>query len=103
VYDSKTPCVAHLKVLADQTRLSVISILMGGPRFVRELVAALDIEQTLLSHHLRVLREAGFVQTQRMGKSIQYSVTDVVQVTRRERVIDLGCCRLVFDDSHFRS
>lgn len=90
-------CASRLKVLADETRLRVIRQLMRGPRRVAELNAQIRVEQSLLSHHLRVLREAGLVVAERDGKSVRYRLADPVRSTRRGLAVDLGCCRLAFD------
>jgi ArsR family transcriptional regulator len=90
-------CVRKLKVLADTTRLAVLEILMEGPRHVGELNAVLGVEQSLLSHHLKVLREEGFVEAIRDGKAVLYSLTPEVQRAKAGRAIDLGCCLLSFD------
>lgn len=60
-------CVAQLKVLAEETRLAVMKLLMHGPQHVGEFNGVLDMDQSLLSHHLRVLREAGLVEAGARG------------------------------------
>lgn len=90
-------CVRQLKVLADTTRLAVLEILMEGPKHVGELNAVLDVEQSLLSHHLKILRQEGFVEATRDGKAVLYTLTPKVQQTNTGRAIDLGCCLLCFD------
>jgi ArsR family transcriptional regulator len=55
----------RLKVLADPNRLLIIHLLMEGVHCNCELGEALDMAPNLISHHLRVLREAGLVDTQR--------------------------------------
>ena len=67
-------CADLLKVLADQTRLAVVEQLLDGPRHVGEINAALRLDPSLLSHHLRVLREAGLIGSQRRGTWIYYWV-----------------------------
>ncbi len=94
---SDISCAHVLKVLADETRLAVMELLLDGPRHVAEINASLDIEQSLLSHHLKVLREAGLVTARRTGRKVLYSLSQSVQGRRRGRAIDLGCCRLSFD------
>ena len=91
-------CAARLKVLADPTRLAVLRILMDGPRHVGEINEVLEVEQTLLSHHLRVLREAGLVQAQRDGKAVLYRIAPGVTVKGRGGIsLDIGCCKLSFE------
>ena len=93
---SKYSCAGLLKVLADETRLSVLRQLMKRPKNVAEINASLGIEQTLLSHHLKVLREAGLVITQRNGKAVLYSLAPGVEDIRSGMAINLGCCMISF-------
>ncbi|MGJ3251317.1 MAG: ArsR/SmtB family transcription factor [Elainellaceae cyanobacterium] len=90
-------CARRLRVLADPNRLAVLTILLEGPKRVWELNATLGLEQSLLSHHLRVLRHQGFVDAQRDGKAVLYSLSSRVQ-TPAKTGIHLGCCTLVFDN-----
>ncbi|NEO14555.1 MULTISPECIES: metalloregulator ArsR/SmtB family transcription factor [unclassified Moorena] len=94
---SQAFCVRKLKVLADNTRLTVMEILMEGPKHVGELKAVLGIEQSLLSHHLRVLRDEGFVRATRDGKAVLYQCSLTIRQGNGNRAIDLGCCCLCFD------
>ena len=94
--DGGTSCAAMLKALADDTRLAVVRRLLARPCHVGELQAELQIEQSLLSHHLKQLREAGIVESERDGKAVLYRLTTSVESRRRGDVIDLGCCRLSF-------
>jgi ArsR family transcriptional regulator len=64
---------------------------------VGEINQQLGVEQTLLSHHLRVLREAGLVRSQRDGKSVLYRLSPAVEGARRGKAIDLGCCLISFE------
>ncbi len=92
-------CADYMKVLADETRLAVVQQLLAGPRHVHEINAELNIDGTLLSHHLRVLREAGLVSTEREGKSILYRLAPEVRMAQRRRAIDFGCCQISFSPS----
>lgn len=90
-------CASILKVLADETRLAVVEALLDQPQSVGEINTILGVEQTLLSHHLRILRESGIVTTERDGKRVVYSLSKQVQGKRKGRAIDLGCCKISFD------
>lgn len=90
-------CAERLKVLADETRLAVLQHLLKGARCVGELNAVIGIEQSLLSHHLRVLREAGLVVAERNGKTVLYSLAPGVVTARKGAAVDLGCCLLAFE------
>lgn len=93
----KISCASVLKVLADATRLAVIELLMDGPKHVGEINETLGVEQTLLSHHLKVLRDANLVISERDGKNVLYSLEKSVLGRRRGRAINLGCCLISFD------
>ena len=89
-------CADKLKVLADTTRLAVLESLMEQPKHVSELIAALDIEQSLLSHHLAQLRDAGLVHSTREGKAVRYQLAPHVATTTTGKALDLGCCQISF-------
>jgi ArsR family transcriptional regulator len=86
-----------LKMLADDTRLAVVRQLLDGPKHVGELNESLGLEQSLLSHHLKTLREAGLVVSERDGKSVLYSLAPELQRSTKGEAIDLGCCLLSFE------
>jgi ArsR family transcriptional regulator, arsenate/arsenite/antimonite-responsive transcriptional repressor len=64
------------KALADPARLRLVSIIAASPegRCACDLVAPLGRSQPTVSHHLRVLREAGLVESERRGPWIWYRV-----------------------------
>ncbi len=94
----RTPadCATKLAVLADPTRLAVISVLLGGSRNVKEINRHVRVPQNLLSHHLRVLREAEIVTASRDGKAVKYALADGVELGSSHNAINLGCCSLEF-------
>lgn len=91
-------CADRLKVLADETRLAVVRQLMDGPKHVGEINEPLGLEQSRLSHHLKVLREAGLVHAERDGKAVLYRLAPEVSVKPAGQAINLGCCLLSFDE-----
>jgi ArsR family transcriptional regulator len=60
--------------LSDETRLEIVGMLSGGERCVCELMDALDVAQSRLSFHLRVLKEAGIVNDRKDGRWVHYSL-----------------------------
>lgn len=77
--DSAPPSTVLLDVfqaLGDENRLRIIEVLQGGERCVCDLQSSLDLGQSLLSHHLRVLREARLVRSRREGRWVHYSLSD---------------------------
>ncbi len=89
-------CAGKLRALADGTRLAVVEALIEGPKHVHELMALLEVEQSLLSHHLRVLREIGLLAATRDGKAVLYHLAPGVSCDGTGKAIDLGCCQLSF-------
>lgn len=66
--------VLAAKALADPTRVRVLAALRGGELCVCELSDVLDVTQSTLSTHLKVIREADLVQTRKEGKWIYYAL-----------------------------
>jgi ArsR family transcriptional regulator len=95
--NARSSCADLLKVLADETRLAVVRQLLDEPKHVHEINAPLQLEQSLLSHHLRILREAGLVRAERDGKAVLYSLAPEFRGDTRGEAIDLGCCQISFD------
>lgn len=89
-------CADKMKVLSDGTRLSVLEHLMAGPKNVGELNSAIKIDQSLLSHHLKVLRDAGLVETTRNGKAIRYAIAPEAKSKVAGKALNLGCCQVSF-------
>ena len=63
-----------LATLADGTRLQILDLLLRGEQPVNDLVAQLDIHQSGVSRHLRILSEGGFVQMRANGQQRLYSL-----------------------------
>jgi DNA-binding transcriptional ArsR family regulator len=60
--------------LADPMRRSIVELLLDGEQAVNDLVGRLDIHQSGVSRHLRILSEAGFVQMRPDGARRLYSL-----------------------------
>lgn len=89
-------CARQLGVLADANRLAVLELLMDGPKYVWELNADLELEQSLLSHHLQILRKASLVKSTREGKAVRYRLACGVKPDA-SKAINLGCCVLLLE------
>jgi ArsR family transcriptional regulator, arsenate/arsenite/antimonite-responsive transcriptional repressor len=66
-----------LKVLADPARLRLLSLIQaqpGGEACVCNLTAPLGLSQPTVSHHLKVLREAGLVEREQRGSWAYFRV-----------------------------
>lgn len=73
---SAVTVAATLQALAAPSRLLILSQLRQGPCTVTELTEAVGMEQSAVSHQLRLLRTIGLVTTQRTGRNITYSLYD---------------------------
>lgn len=60
--------------LGDEIRLEILGLLRGGERCVCELTAHLDLAQSRLSFHLKVLKDAGLVAHRREGRWSYYAL-----------------------------
>jgi ArsR family transcriptional regulator, arsenate/arsenite/antimonite-responsive transcriptional repressor len=70
------PDIQLLAALADQTRLEILRELAGSSEVCAcDLTDCCQVSQPTVSHHLRVLREAGAVVSERRGSNIYYRVS----------------------------
>jgi ArsR family transcriptional regulator len=60
--------------LSDETRLQILELLRRGEHCVCELTETLDLRQSLLSFHLRTLKQAGLVADRREGRWMYYAL-----------------------------
>jgi ArsR family transcriptional regulator, nickel/cobalt-responsive transcriptional repressor len=76
-----TPEVAErvadaMHALSTPSRVLILAQLREGPRSVSELVAAVGMEQSAVSHQLKLLRDHGLVVGERRGRRVVYSLYD---------------------------
>ncbi|WP_249643833.1 ArsR/SmtB family transcription factor [Nocardia sputi] len=74
--DAAAHVATTLQALATPSRLLILTELRQGPRPVTELAEAVGMEQSLVSHQLRLLRNLGLVTGTRAGRSVIYSLYD---------------------------
>lgn len=63
-----------LKALSDPNRLVIIDCLKDGEQCACKILEQLRISQPTLSHHMRILCQAGLVECRREGKWMHYSL-----------------------------
>ena len=84
--------VDFFSVFADATRVRILSALAITEMCVTDLSRVLEINQTTVSHQLRLLKNLGIVKCERHGKIIFYSlVNDTVNDVMLKGVEFLGC------------
>lgn len=64
------------RLLGDPSRLRILLYCMQGSSSVGEIVEGLDLSQSLVSHHLRLLRGARLVKGTRQSKQVFYEIAD---------------------------
>lgn len=88
------------KALGDENRIRILKLLGGGEKCACRLLEALDISQPTLSHHMKILCEAGIVTGRKEGVWMYYSICDegakTVQILLQELLTVDGtstdCC-----------
>jgi len=74
--------IKMFKALSDETRLRIYLLLLQGELCVCELVNILNIEQSRISHSVRILKEASLIVNRREGKWIIYAVNPEMENNR---------------------
>lgn len=78
-----------LKCIVDPNRRRLLELIGPGEKCVSELVEETGMEQSLVSHHLRSLKDCGLVRSRQHGRKVLYEVSspDIVDVLNRIREI----------------
>lgn len=64
-----------LKLVSEESRLRLLCVLKKGEHCVCELMEHVDMSQSLISHHLKDLKDAGIVTDEKKGIRVYYSLT----------------------------
>ncbi len=83
------PLTKSLAALADPTRRRILQLLNGGDLNASEIGAHFAISAPSISHHLKVLRDAELVQSERRGQTIVYSLNATVIQEVMQALLDL--------------
>ena len=67
---------ATFKALSDTTRLRIIAAILEQERCVHDLCEELELEQSAVSHQLRVLRDKQLVRHRKEGRHVYYTLDD---------------------------
>lgn len=89
--------VGVLKALAEPLRAHIVALLADEELCVCHLVEALDVDQPLVSHHLRVLREAGVVTSERYRYWTYYRLVPEVIEGPARRLAAIGAAARAVD------
>jgi ArsR family transcriptional regulator len=76
---TKRQHVSHARVFkafCDETRLAVLELLQSGEKCACDLLGKIDVGQSTLSHHMKILVESGIVAARKDGKWTYYSISE---------------------------
>jgi DNA-binding transcriptional ArsR family regulator len=95
----KFDCIPALKALGEENRMRMVRMLLKRQCSVNEIAEELDITQYNVSKHLRVLREAGLLVTEKQGQQRLYGLAEDFSkhLAENKNVLDLGCCTFDFN------
>ena len=86
VFFSFDQTVEFAKALADETRQKIMALCCCEWVSVNDIVDKLDVAQPTVSHHLKILRNAGLVKSERKGKQVMYTID--------QQRLAQGCCQV---------
>ncbi len=64
------------KVFGDSTRIKILYVLFEAEMCVCDIAQLLEMNQSAISHQLRILKQNGLVKSRREGKAVFYSLSD---------------------------
>ena len=84
------------KAFCDENRLRILELLRSGEKCACMLLDDLHISQSTLSHHMKLLCDAGVVQGRKEGKWVHYSIDpegaqNAVALLKRQLTFDIPC------------
>lgn len=81
--------VDFAKAIADETRQKIMAICCCQQLSVNDIVDAIHVSQPTVSHHLKILKSAGLVRSERRGKQVFY--------TLNQEQLAASCCKVAED------
>ncbi len=90
-----------LKAFCDENRLQILELLRSGEKCACDLLEKLDLGQSGLSYHMKILVESGVVESRQEGKwthynqlkGSAYAIALLQELTTQNKVIEEnGCC-----------
>jgi ArsR family transcriptional regulator, arsenate/arsenite/antimonite-responsive transcriptional repressor len=82
--------VSPYQALADPTRRAILKLLREGSRTAGEIAEAFDLSKPTLSHHFRVLTDAGLVRSEKRGTFVVYTLQSNVIEDLAAEILELS-------------
>ena len=76
------------RLISDTTRLKILWLLCHSEECVINIAAAIDMSSPAVSHHLRVLKQAGLLMARRDGKEAYYTLADTEEAALVHKIVD---------------
>ena len=83
--------VRIFRAFGDDSRIQILNLLKTGEKSATQLLQNLDISQSTLSHHMKILCDSGVVEGRREGKWIYYSISRSGREAAARRLSELTC------------
>lgn len=77
------------KALCDENRIRILKLLCGGEKCACKLLEELNISQSTLSHHMKILCDSGIVASRKEGTWMHYSISSDGAQTAKELLTEL--------------
>lgn len=85
-----------LALLGESLRLSIVIYLLDKKANVTEITEHVDVSQPAVSHHLRLLKAARILKSEKKGKLVYYSIAD----DHIKSIIELGLIHMSHGDDY---
>lgn len=76
------------QLISDATRLKILWLLCHHETCVNNIAIAVDMSAPAVSHHLRILKQAGLIVSRRDGKEMYYKLVDSDEAVLVHRAVD---------------
>ena len=83
-----TQVAETFKQISDGSRLRILWLLCHCEECVSNIAAAMDMSDPAVSHHLKLLRKSGLIESRRDGKEVYYKLADTQQAQIVHRVCE---------------
>ena len=76
------------QLISDTSRLKILWLLCHHETCVNNIAVAVGMSAPAVSHHLRLLKQAGFLENRRAGKEMYYKLSSAAEATLVHRAVD---------------
>lgn len=77
------------QLISDPTRVKILWLLCHTEDCVANIAAAVEMSSPAVSHHLRVLKQAGILSWRKCGKEVYYTLADTEEAHKIHHIVDV--------------